>query len=66
MFSGPLFDDPPAPTETLSGYCPKLWDYEVVEFFFANDNDEYLEVRRHGRVVCRSADICPDGGSNPL
>lgn len=42
---GPLFDDPPAPEEPATGgYCPNLWDYEVIELFFANDKDQYLEV----------------------
>jgi len=37
FFNDPKPDGPPGP---FFG----LWDYEVVEMFFLNDNDEYLEV----------------------
>lgn len=40
---GPLFDDPPPP-EDVGGICLNLYDYEVLELFFANDKDQYLEV----------------------
>jgi hypothetical protein len=43
MAQGPLFDDPPEPDDQ-AGYCANLWDYECLEFFFANDKDQYLEV----------------------
>uniref|UniRef100_A0AC35GSQ3 Uncharacterized protein n=1 Tax=Panagrolaimus sp. PS1159 TaxID=55785 RepID=A0AC35GSQ3_9BILA len=41
-FTAPLFDDPEPPTSP--GPTPGLWDYEVVEFFFANEQGHYLEV----------------------
>jgi len=52
-FSAPLFDDPEGPDE-LPGVCPGLWNYEVVEFFFANGKNQYLEVEvgPHGHWLC--------------
>ena len=41
-FEAPLFDD--KPPSDCPGICPGLWNYEVVEFFFANDKKQYLEV----------------------
>ncbi|XP_046355252.2 UPF0462 protein C4orf33 homolog isoform X2 [Haliotis rufescens] len=46
----PLFNDPPAPPRERGAPVPGLWDYEVVEAFFLNDHDEYLEV-----------ELCPHG-----
>ncbi|CAD5116429.1 DgyrCDS5319 [Dimorphilus gyrociliatus] len=42
----PFFDDPPPEHETnvSDGACDRLWDFEVVEAFFLNDNNDYLEV----------------------
>uniref|UniRef100_A0A915EFL0 Piezo non-specific cation channel R-Ras-binding domain-containing protein n=1 Tax=Ditylenchus dipsaci TaxID=166011 RepID=A0A915EFL0_9BILA len=40
---GPLFDDPDPPNE-YAGPTPGLWNYEVVELFFANEKGHYLEV----------------------
>lgn len=42
----PFFDDPPPEQETESsdGAFDRLWDFEVVEAFFLNDNNDYLEV----------------------
>ncbi len=39
---GPLLDDPDPPD--CMGHCPNLWEYEVLELFFANDKEQYLEV----------------------
>ncbi|VDD86107.1 unnamed protein product, partial [Enterobius vermicularis] len=52
-FESPLFDDPDAPDE-LPGICPGLWNFEVVEFFFANAKNQYLEVEvgPHGHWLC--------------
>ncbi|XP_005104525.1 UPF0462 protein C4orf33 homolog isoform X2 [Aplysia californica] len=41
--SGPFFNSPAAP-QGPPGPFDKLWDYEVVEAFFLNDKDQYLEV----------------------
>lgn len=42
----PFFNDPPPENETESsdGAFDRLWDFEVVEAFFLNDNNDYLEV----------------------
>ncbi|CAL4067950.1 unnamed protein product [Meganyctiphanes norvegica] len=40
--SAPFFNDPKP--DGPEGPFFGLWDYEVVEMFFLNDNDEYLEV----------------------
>jgi len=40
-----LFFDDPAPQGAKAGEAfYKLWDYEVVEAFFLNDKDQYLEL----------------------
>ena len=42
--SAPFFDDP-APQGGKPGEAFfKLWDYEVVEAFFLNDKEQYLEL----------------------
>lgn len=41
--TAPFFDDP-KPEGPSGQPFYGLWDYEVVEMFFLNDNDEYLEV----------------------
>jgi hypothetical protein len=43
FIEGPLFDDPDPP-DAMPGICPELWNYEVVEMFFANGRDQYCEV----------------------
>ena len=44
QISGPFFEDP-APEGANAGEAfYKLWDYEVVEAFFLNDKDQYLEL----------------------
>ena len=47
----PFFDDP-APTEP-AGSLMGLWNYEVVEMFFLNNKDEYVEVELgpHGHYI---------------
>ncbi|KAK5968554.1 hypothetical protein GCK32_018250 [Trichostrongylus colubriformis] len=52
-FESPLFDDPEAPPDP-PGILPGLWEYEVVEFFFANNRDQYIEVEvgPHGHWLC--------------
>ncbi|VDK64154.1 unnamed protein product, partial [Cylicostephanus goldi] len=42
-FQAPLFDDPEAPADP-PGILHNLWEYEVVEFFFANKKDQYIEI----------------------
>ncbi|RCN30057.1 hypothetical protein ANCCAN_24178 [Ancylostoma caninum] len=53
LFKAPLFDDPEAPPDP-PGILPGLWEYEVVEFFFANNRDQYIEVEvgPHGHWLC--------------
>lgn len=46
----PFMNNPPAPKGVAGEPFPQLWDYEVVEAFFLNDKDEYLEV-----------ELCPHG-----
>ncbi|XP_041356836.1 UPF0462 protein C4orf33 homolog isoform X2 [Gigantopelta aegis] len=46
----PFFSDPPSPAGSPGQPFPCLWDYEVVEAFFLNDKEEYLEV-----------ELCPHG-----
>uniref|UniRef100_A0A1I7Z606 DUF2961 domain-containing protein n=1 Tax=Steinernema glaseri TaxID=37863 RepID=A0A1I7Z606_9BILA len=60
-FDAPLHDDP-EPPEDFPGICPGLWNYEVVEFFFANSRNQYLEVEvgPHGHWLC----ILHDGYRN--
>lgn len=41
----PFFGDQPVPPGGKAGEaCWELWLYEVVEAFFLNDNDDYLEI----------------------
>ncbi|XP_033743396.1 UPF0462 protein C4orf33 homolog [Pecten maximus] len=40
----PFFNDPPNPGGPAGQPFPKLYNYEVVEAFFLNDQDDYLEV----------------------
>ncbi|CAD6198151.1 unnamed protein product [Caenorhabditis auriculariae] len=51
-FDAPFFDDP-EPNEP-PGVTDKLWNYEVMEFFFANDRGQYLEIEvgPHGHWLC--------------
>ncbi|XP_032810922.2 UPF0462 protein C4orf33 homolog isoform X1 [Petromyzon marinus] len=49
--TAPFFNDPPAPHSDPGQPCHQLWDYEVVEMFFLNDQmEKYLEV-----------ELCPHG-----
>jgi len=41
--SGPFFDSP-SPPQGPKGPFDMLWEYEVVEAFFLNDKNQYLEV----------------------
>ncbi|CAI5446919.1 unnamed protein product [Caenorhabditis angaria] len=61
-FDAPFFDDP-EPMEA-PGITPGLWDYEVMEFFFANDRGQYLEVEvgPHGHWLC----LLFDGVRHPI
>ncbi|XP_052076776.1 uncharacterized protein LOC127714777 [Mytilus californianus] len=40
----PFFNDPANPGGTPGQPFPGLWDYEVAEAFFLNDQNDYLEV----------------------
>ena len=40
----PFFDDPPPEGAKAGEAFYKLWDYEVVEAFFLNDKEQYLEL----------------------
>lgn len=44
QMKAPFFDDPAPEGATAGEAFYKLWDYEVVEAFFLNDNDQYLEL----------------------
>uniref|UniRef100_A0A9J7ZB79 Chromosome 4 open reading frame 33 n=2 Tax=Cyprinus carpio TaxID=7962 RepID=A0A9J7ZB79_CYPCA len=45
--TAPFFNHPPAPAGPPGEPFPGLWDYEVVESFFLNNNTEqYLEVEQ--------------------
>ncbi|XP_061189290.1 UPF0462 protein C4orf33 homolog [Saccostrea echinata] len=46
----PFFNDPGNPGGEDGKPFPNLWDYEVVEAFFLNDKNQYLEV-----------ELCPHG-----
>ncbi|MCL4153121.1 UNVERIFIED_CONTAM: hypothetical protein GTU68_003897, partial [Idotea baltica] len=48
----PFYDDP-APAGEPGQPFLGLWDYEVVEAFFLNDNEQYLEVEvsPHGQHI---------------
>ncbi|GFO34360.1 upf0462 protein c4orf33-like protein [Plakobranchus ocellatus] len=41
---GPFFNSPAKPDGPPGQPFPQLWDYEVVEAFFLNDKNQYLEV----------------------
>uniref|UniRef100_A0A0N5BWG8 DUF2185 domain-containing protein n=1 Tax=Strongyloides papillosus TaxID=174720 RepID=A0A0N5BWG8_STREA len=41
-FEAPFYDDPFP--ENFAGYTPGLWNYEVVEFFFSNNQGQYIEI----------------------
>ena len=47
------FNDPPPPGALPGQAYFGLWDYEVVEAFFLNDQDQYLEVEfgPHGQHI---------------
>uniref|UniRef100_A0A0B7B7P0 Uncharacterized protein n=1 Tax=Arion vulgaris TaxID=1028688 RepID=A0A0B7B7P0_9EUPU len=40
----PFFNSPAKPNGPAGQPFPGLWDYEVIEAFFLNDKDQYLEV----------------------
>ncbi|VDK44296.1 unnamed protein product [Anisakis simplex] len=63
LLESPLFDDPDPPPQ-LPGICPGLWNYEVVELFFANAKKQYLEVEvgPHGHWLC----VLLDGVRKPF
>lgn len=42
--SAPFFNNPPNPGGPAGQPFPQLYNYEVVEAFFLNDQDDYLEV----------------------
>jgi len=42
--TAPFYDDPAPPNGEPGIAYFKLWDYEVVEAFFLNDADDYLEL----------------------
>uniref|UniRef100_A0AC35TH38 Carb-bd_dom_fam9 domain-containing protein n=1 Tax=Rhabditophanes sp. KR3021 TaxID=114890 RepID=A0AC35TH38_9BILA len=42
VFTTPFYDDPPP--EDFTGYTPGLWNFEVMEFFFANQAGQYIEI----------------------
>lgn len=42
VFSSPYFGD--SPPATPEGPTWELWNYEVIEFFFLGEDEEYLEV----------------------
>jgi hypothetical protein len=44
MITAPFYDDPAPPNGMPGAAYFKLWDYEVVEAFFLNDAEEYLEL----------------------
>ncbi|MFH4979722.1 hypothetical protein AB6A40_006431 [Gnathostoma spinigerum] len=52
IVDAPFFNDPPPAIPP--GICPKLWDHEVFEVFFANEKNQYLEVEvgPHGHWLC--------------
>ena len=51
--SAPFYDDPPPPGGLPGQAYFGLWEYEVVEAFFLNDKDQYLEVEfgPHGQHI---------------
>ncbi|KAL8587656.1 hypothetical protein ACOMHN_045345 [Nucella lapillus] len=48
--TAPFFNSPSPPSVPSGKPCPQLWDFEVVEAFFLNDKEQYLEV-----------ELCPHG-----
>jgi hypothetical protein len=40
----PYYGDPPPPGGKVGEAYFKLWEYEVVEAFFLNQEDQYLEL----------------------
>ena len=44
QITAPYFDDPAPENGKVGEAFFKLWDYEVVEAFFLNDKDQYLEL----------------------
>ena len=42
--TAPFFDDPAPDTDRKGEAFFKLWDYEVVEAFFLNNKEQYLEL----------------------
>ena len=44
QITAPFFDDPAPENGKVGEAFFKLWDYEVVEAFFLNDKDQYLEL----------------------
>ena len=44
QITAPYFDDPAPQNGKVGEAFFKLWDYEVVEAFFLNDKDQYLEL----------------------
>ncbi|KAI9562679.1 hypothetical protein GHT06_010133 [Daphnia sinensis] len=40
----PFYNDPPDPNGTVGEPFFTLWDYEVVEVFFLNDKNQYVEI----------------------
>ncbi|CAI4231849.1 unnamed protein product [Auanema sp. JU1783] len=61
-FEAPLFDDPEP--DDPPGILNDLYNYECIEFFFANQKNQYLEVEvgPHGHWLC----ILFDGVRKPF
>ena len=57
LFEVPLFYFSPHPKEArLHPECPNmpvwgLWDYEMIELHFLNDNDEYFDIRDADNLI---------------
>ena len=62
--SAPFFDDPSPEGGKPGEAFFKLWDYEVVEAFFLNEKDQYLEVEfgPHGQHLA----LLLDGRRNAI
>ena len=62
--TAPFFDDPAPSNGTHGEAFFKLWDYEVVEAFFLNDNEQYLELEfgPHGQHLS----LLLDGNRNAI
>ncbi|KAK5974041.1 hypothetical protein GCK32_002123 [Trichostrongylus colubriformis] len=52
-FEKHFYNDPSGPNHT-AGATPKLYDYEVLEIFIANSNDQYVEIELgpHQQWLC--------------